>query len=364
MSGAPSEPPASPAAGAEASVALRLFDGASARARAGRLHRLSDGQLELALEGETPRVLDPRALALEPPLPGLALELRLDDGGRLRIEDRAGFEALVQGLPLRREFGQRLQRIEGRRRALALALGIAAAALALLYWRGIPLAAGLVAERLPEGSLEVASDQALTLLERLAFEPTQLSSEQQQALEARFAALLPGLPQGPRYRLLLRDAPGLGPNALALPDGRVVVTDALVELLEDDELDAVLLHEFGHVVERHGAQLVLRATAIGMVLALVAGDLSGLGSIGAGLPPLLLQQGYSRGFEAGADRFAAESLRRRGSDSAPLRRALEKLGRAVGKEAAGDGGPGALLASHPSIRRRIADLERFDQGPP
>jgi Zn-dependent protease with chaperone function len=57
-------------------------------------------------------------------------------------------------------------------------------------------------------------------------------------------------------------------------------------------------------------------------------------------------------------------LRRRGSDSAPLRRALEKLGQAVAGEAAGDGGPGALLASHPSIRRRIAVLERFDQGPP
>lgn len=361
MSAGPLPSAQTPGAAPAGGVAVRLFDGASARARPGRLVRGGALELELWLEGEPPRRLDPQELTLEPPLPGLALELLLEQGGRLRIEDRAGFEALVQGYPIRRELGQGLQRIESRRRFVLVALLIAAGALALLYWKGIPHAAGLVAERLPEESLAVASDQALTLLESLAFDPTELDAERRAFVQARFDALLPSLPEGPRYRLLLRAAPGLGPNALALPDGRVVVTDDLVALLEADELDAVLLHEFGHVIERHGAQLVLRATAVGLVLALVAGDLSGLGSIGAGLPPMLLQQGYSRGFEAQADRFAAERLRDLGGDSGPLQRALEKLGRAVEGAGGEEGGPGALLASHPSIRRRIAALARFDQ---
>ena len=49
----------------------------------------------------------------------------------------------------------------------------------------------------------------------------------------RFQTIAGWEDRGPSgYQLLLRNAPHIGPNAFALPDGRIVVTDQLVGLAQ------------------------------------------------------------------------------------------------------------------------------------
>jgi Zn-dependent protease with chaperone function len=61
--------------------------------------------------------------------------------------------------------------------------------------------------------------------------------------------------------LLLKANRNSAANAFALPNGRVVVTDELVELLKNDSdaLRAVLLHEIGHVQHHHSIRLAAQA---------------------------------------------------------------------------------------------------------
>ena len=48
------------------------------------------------------------------------------------------------------------------------------------------------------------------------------------------------------------------PNALAFPSGDIVLTDKFVQLSKNqDEIDSVLLHEMGHVVHRHGLEMLI-----------------------------------------------------------------------------------------------------------
>jgi len=132
------------------------------------------------------------------------------------------------------------------------------------------------------------------------------------------------------------------PNAFALPGGDVVVTDALVDLVENpDELDSVLLHEIGHVHERHGMQQAIQASAITLVLALSIGDVGALGEIAAGIPVFLLQSNYSRRAETEADEFAFAGMAATGRDPkhfATIIRRLSESGRPRAPDETEDGG--------------------------
>ena len=80
----------------------------------------------------------------------------------------------------------------------------------------------------------------------------------------------------------------MGANAVALPAGIIIMTDALVELSEnDEELAAVLAHEIGHVRNRHALRALLQNSVVAGSIILVTGDASSAGSIAAGIPTLL-----------------------------------------------------------------------------
>ena len=62
-------------------------------------------------------------------------------------------------------------------------------------------------------------------------------------------------------------------NAFAFPGGQIFVTRGLLALLDADELCAVLGHEIGHVLERHGQKQLVREHLGHLLLsALLRGD--------------------------------------------------------------------------------------------
>ena len=78
------------------------------------------------------------------------------------------------------------------------------------------------------------------------------------------------------YRIRVVDADF--PNAFALPGGRVIVTDELIELMQSpDELAGVLAHETAHVAQRHVMAAQLREMGAGVLLNFLLGGGSGLG---------------------------------------------------------------------------------------
>jgi len=74
---------------------------------------------------------------------------------------------------------------------------------------------------------------------------------------------------------------------LALPSGDIVLTDKFIELSENqDEIDAVLLHEMGHVIHRHGLEMVIEGTLVTVAGMLIVGDSNGLADMGVELGSL------------------------------------------------------------------------------
>jgi Zn-dependent protease with chaperone function len=244
--------------------------------------------------------------------------------------------------------------IESRWKTVAVTFAGIILFLWLFHTYAIPALAKEIAFSLPTGVNTEISRHTMKILDVHFFEPTGLSRERTEGIKKRFQSLLktPG-PDTFTYSLEFRKSPVIGPNAFALPSGTVVMTDELVKLSVDDrELDGILLHEIGHVRERHALRAIIQNAGVFLFIASLSGDLSEISSAAASLPTVLVHSEYSRAFEREADRFAALSLVRTGQPVKPLQDILRRLSNKAPKF------PGeSALSSHPVMEERIADLE-------
>ena len=232
---------------------------------------------------------------------------------------------------------------------------------ASIRW-GLPAASEHIANALPVSAHETVSVGTMATLDRIMLDPSNLSEEKQAEVKARFDKLVSAVPRNDFTLTLHFRAMSGVPNAFALPGGDVIVTDAFVNLVQHpDELDSVLLHEIGHVLEHHSMQHVIQASALSVVLGLALGDLSGIGEIAVGVPVFLLQSSYSRKSEAEADEFAFAEMAKLGKDPKYFADIIlrlsgfgdrSKIRKEVELEEESEEAPGDYFSSHPDSRNR------------
>lgn len=281
--------------------------------------------------------------------------LTLPDGSLFETEDHAAVDALDRG-----SMGLRLHRAERFRARLGL-IAVLCFVGAWAVWRFALPAMVTVAVWLTPAPLEQAIDAgSMQSLDLTFAEPTTLSGEKQDTIQVIFDDLLSELPQDQRdnwdYTLLFRDIPGIGPNAMALPGGTIVITDALVKGFDDEDvIGSVLAHEIGHVVGRHGLQQLYQSLGIYILVALIAGD------TGPILEEVLLEGGivlslsHSREHEREADDFGIRLAEEAGYDPAGLLRFFAALP---------DSGETDTdwLSTHPASGERIEAIQNYIDG--
>jgi len=187
-------------------------------------------------------------------------------------------------------------------------------------------------------------------------------------------------------------APHRQPNAFATgrnPDNAVVcVTEGLLQLVDQDELEGVLAHELGHVQNRDMFLQTVSATLSGAITNLArfgaragrsaGGKGSAIGPLGVILAPIgamILQFAISRSREFKADASGAEIS----GKPLSLASALQKLQASaqrlpmqispsvaplaqVDPLAAFGGGLSKLFATHPSTQERVRRLHEIAAG--
>ncbi|MBL4797802.1 MAG: M48 family metallopeptidase [Oleispira sp.] len=163
---------------------------------------------------------------------------------------------------------------------------------------------------LPDSIAESMGEQTLYILDKTYFDPTELSDQQQQQVKQQWQIIVTklDLPED-RFKLHFRKF-DMGANAMALPDGSIIVTDDIVTLMEKDPnaLIAVLLHEIGHVEHKHSLKMIAQTTATTMLFAMMFGDIEGAGELILGAGTGLLQSAFSRDMEREADEFSYQNL--------------------------------------------------------
>ncbi|MDO8699709.1 MAG: M48 family metallopeptidase [Rhodoferax sp.] len=285
-------------------LAVSYFDGTSARARPVTLH----------LEGGTLRVTGAdiqRSIAVQDVLwpertrHGIRAA-HFKTGGSVQCDDAPAWDAWWQDSGHADSLVVRMQ--QSWRSVLASVLALLAIAVALQQW-GLPVAARAVVAATPLSVDEFLGKVTLEAMDEHLMRPSKLPEAQRARLQVALARAVSALPAGttPAWQLLFRQS-RIGPNALALPGGILIMTDELIELVGGDDkvLTAVLAHELGHVQHRHGLRMLVQSTVLGTLGVVVLGDFS---TLLATVPVLLGQSSYSRDAEREADVMAVRILK-------------------------------------------------------
>lgn len=124
----------------------------------------------------------------------------------------------------------------------------------LIYRYAVPALVEVAVLVTPPAVTEWMASGTLLSLDQAVFSESRLpEARQTEILEAfnQVAALSSRGTAG--YNLNFRYGGPIGPNAFALPDGTLVITDELIELADGDMdmIIGVLAHEIGHVEEEH-----------------------------------------------------------------------------------------------------------------
>jgi Zn-dependent protease with chaperone function len=336
------------------SLAARYFDGQSSRVHDVAVELLDNRTLCLRGAGiERDEPLE--NLSVSPRLARIARTIELAEGARLLLDDHP---LIDQWFPLHNPLQRWVDRLERHAHAVAASIVVCVLSGAVLFFWGVPWMSDRIAEQLPEQVETRLGEEVLAQLDRFAgLAPSSLGMERQSGLLERFAALKADMPGAENHRLLFRNAAGIGPNALALPGGTVIITDQLVSLVSDDrEIDAVLAHELGHQQQHHALRQTLRSSFVIVIAAMFAGDVSSASAVVVAVPTFLLQGHYSREFESEADAFALRTLAEKGTSPAWFAQAMRTLEAYVSDEGGSDDSPG-YLSSHPQTRERIDEAE-------
>ena len=251
-------------------------------------------------------------------------QTELPDGSLIQHADAREWDAWARGNGLREST------VVGWMQSWRGAVGAMVATVVFLaaawVW-GVPLLSTAIAHSIPHSVEASIGEASLKQLRALFLKPSELPESQQAKLREGFAALVQNAyPEGdaPAWQLSFHKSKALGANAFALPGGQIVITDELVNMLDDvpDAVLGILAHELGHVEHRHGLDLMVRASLVSAMVGVVIGDASGFL---ATVPATLATQAYSRDAERQSDAQAALMLHASGISPAVMATFFERL---------------------------------------
>lgn len=311
--------------------------------------------LSVIADGAVRAVASEREVEVSPRVGSIPRRLTFPDGSVFETADNDGVDAW-----LRRHKGARSGLIHGleafRPRLIVFTVAVILLAIAI-YRLAVPALVEVAVLVTPPFVPEMIGSGALASLDRTVLGPSHLPEDEKQAISDGFARLAVASEGGPTaYTLNFRDGGSIGPNAFALPDGSLILTDDLVKLADGDRemILGVLGHEIAHVERKHSLRQIYRVAGVTAMILLIAGD------VGSGLEDMLTQGGailalsYSRAAEAEADRRSVEIMRAAGYEPTALVRFFDRLEAVAGKS-----GGMSFLSSHPDTPERRDDVMRY-----
>ena len=148
-------------------------------------------------------------------------------------------------------------------------------------------------------------------------------------------------------------------NACAYGDGSVRVNSALMDLMDDDELIAVIGHELGHVANKDSMRAMKRAylSSAAREAVYAAGGVGQLaGTVLGDLSEAYVNAQFSQKQESNADEYGFQFAIDNGHDPYSMCRSLEKLNKLS------SGGQSSALAkmfsSHPDSAKRALKMRQ------
>lgn len=320
-----------------------LFDGQSSRARPATVYRLGQHVI-LEYEGQS-KSFERELVQVSSRLGSAPRAIEFP--GLMRFES-SDHESIDRAFGSQSSF---IHKLENNTQLLILSLVAVAVFCVVSYLWIIPASSRWIVHQIPQSYLDdlakkMEGDWGIGA-------KVTLSVEKQDRLDTVTTRLTQSFPN---QRISIRPIDlGGAPNAFALPDGSMMVTEPLLDLLTTDQTLAVMMHEMGHVTHRHGLQNLAGQMILSVLMffTIGAGDVTVLGQNLIGLS-------YSRRHETEADLFAAQHLKAIGLKPSLLAEGLKKIERSHSRRDREAGKVPGFLSSHPLTEERVKYLKALD----
>ncbi|PLK71790.1 metalloprotease [Rhizobium sp. TH135] len=256
-------------------------------------------------------------------------------------------------------FVHELERFHPRLIAFVLAVFLFAG---LIYRYAVPALVEVAVLVTPPAVTQWMASGTLLSLDQAIFDDSKLPDARQAEIREAFNGIADLSSRGRAgYNLNFRHGGVIGPNAFALPDGTLVITDELIELADGDMdmIIGVLAHEIGHVEEEHSLRQLYRAAGMAGLIMLIAGDVGAAGEDILTNGAALMSLSHSRDAENQADRISVELMAKAGRDPRAIGRFFALLEEKLGLD-----GDSTFLSTHPGTaeRRKAIDDHAREVG--
>ena len=329
-----------------------------------------EGNYKIVIEDEMQYQGEFSDLEISPRLGNVDRKIILHDGSVFLTRDNDQIDVIVKKIPT---YHTLLHMLESRMRWVVVAIVVVLFSTYAFFKWGIPWSSQKIAHALPYKTNELIAGNTLEFLDKYLFDESNLTVEKQEQIRKHFKEKIVPVSHDKKivYKFHFRSWDDI-PNALALPSGDIVLTDKFIELsANQDEIDAIVLHEMGHVVHRHSLEMVIESAFISMAVMLIVGDVNVLADVGVGLGSLLVSSSYSRGHESEADLYAFEKMLRLGIDPISFSNVMNRMTtymehkkEAASKETenkADDQKWIDYLSTHPTTERRMEIAGKYSE---
>jgi len=253
----------------------------------------------------------------------------------------------LEAILTRRELGRRLRITFYCLAACALIAGIVSFALGVMVRT-------LAADVPPQWEKTFGDEQLADLRTNLAFVD---DSNQVAQLTALAAPLIQAVPAG-EVKFQFHVVEAEYPNAFALPGGHVIITTALLQLVDRPEgLLGVMAHEMAHITRHHHARKIISAAGPLVIFGVFFHSRDQTLDVLSSGSGLLVTRGFSQEYELEADEFGWKYLVSANIDPRGMIDLFKKFKAYDARSKAEDILPQAF-SSHPALDKRIDRLER------
>jgi Zn-dependent protease with chaperone function len=251
-----------------------------------------------------------------------------------------------------RGFIHELERFHPRLVAVVLAVLLFAG---LIYRYAVPALVEVAVLVTPPAVTQWMASGTLLSLDQAVFSESRLPQTRQTEIREAFNQVAAVSARGVAgYNLNFRHGGPIGPNAFALPDGTLVITDELIELADGDMdmIVGVLAHEIGHVEQEHSLRQLYRAAGMAGLIMLIAGDVGAAGEDILTSGAAFMSLSHSRDAENEADRISVELMAKAGRDPRAIGRFFARLEEKLGLD-----GESSFFSTHPGTAERRQAIE-------
>lgn len=320
--------------------------------------KLHDKTLAVTVDGRTGGPVSYGALtmvAISDRIGRIPRRISFADGALFETDDNDAIDRLLAGRGINRTgWIHEIERFHPRLIAMVVAVVLLAAG---IYRYALPAMVEVAVIVTPPAVTEALAQGTLSSLDGAVFSESKLPEARRNEIAEKFRGLAAHAQRGrDGYDLNFRAGGVIGPNAFALPDGTLVLTDELVELAgaDTEAILGVLAHEIGHVDRNHSLRQLYRSIGTAGLIMLLAGDIGSAGEDILTNGAALLSLSYSRSDESEADRISVELMARAGHDPAAIARFFALLEDELKVDS-----DSSIFSSHPGTADRRRQIDEW-----